>query len=106
MDYHDREYVSAAINYFWGSGTASPDSVNERAAEVVYGAIVEAQACSASMDIVPRPIGGKPGLSYIVKQIARIGKGVVSGDTAFYHVCKVSIGARYKFEVVMALNGI
>ena len=65
MDHSDREYVSAAINFFWGDGTASPESVNERSAEVVYTAVTESQSCSASMDLVPRPSGGKPGIYYI-----------------------------------------
>lgn len=106
MDYYDREYISAAINYFWGDGTASPQTVNERAAEVVYKAISEAQACSASMDLVPRPSGVKPGMSYIAKQIANIGKNIVAGNTSIYHVCKVRISVSYKTEITMALQGI
>ncbi|RLK50660.1 hypothetical protein DFR31_0566 [Alkalispirillum mobile] len=106
MDCYDREHISAAINYFWGDGTASPQSVNERSAEVVYTAISEAQSCSASMDLVPRPSGGKPGISYIVKQVAKIGKNIVSGDASVYHVCKVQISTSYKSEITMALKGI
>ena len=106
MDYYDREYISAVINYFWGNGTASPQSVNERSAEVVYTAISEAQSCSASMDLVPGPSGGKPRLSYIVKQIVSIGKNIISGNTSVYHVCKVKISASYKSEITMALKGI
>ncbi|MCL7945453.1 hypothetical protein [Marinobacter sp. ATCH36] len=34
MVHSDREYFSAAINFFWGDGTASPESVNERSAEM------------------------------------------------------------------------
>lgn len=106
MDYYDREYISAVINYFWGDGTASPQSVNERSAEVIYTAISEAQSCSASMDLVPRPSGGKPGISYIVKQIAKIGKNIIAGNTSVYHVCRVKISANYKSEITMALKGI
>lgn len=106
MDYYDREYISAVINYFWGNGTASPQSVNERSAEVVYTAISEAQSCSASMDLVPRPSGGKPGISYIVKQIGKIGKNIISGNTSVYQVCKAKISASYRSEIIMALKGI
>jgi len=106
MDYGEREHISAAINYFWGDGTSSPHSVNEAAAEVVYEAITEAQSCSASMDIVPRPSGGKPGISYIVKQVASIGKSIVAGNTSIYQVCKVKISASYRSEITMALQGI
>lgn len=106
MDYYDREHISAAINYFWGKDTASPHSVNERSAEVMYKAISEAQACSASMDLVPRPSGRKPGISYIVKQIASIGKNIASGNTSTYHSCKAQVSALYKSEITMALKGI
>jgi hypothetical protein len=94
------------LSTIFGGGTASPQSVNERSAEVVYTAISEAQACSASMDLVPRPSGGKPGISYIVKQIASIGKNIISGSTSIYYVCKVKISASYKSEITMALKGI
>ncbi|TBW58108.1 hypothetical protein EZI54_04430 [Marinobacter halodurans] len=106
MDIYDREYISSLINYFWGEGTASPHSVNNRVAQVAYKALEEAQSCSASMDLVPRPSGVRPGISYIVKQLAKIGKRISSGDTSIYYVCKVQIIATYKAKIVMALKGI
>lgn len=106
MDIYDREYISSLINYFWGEGTASSHTVNERAAQVAYKALEEAQSCSASMDLVPRPSGVKPGISYVVKQLAKIGKRISSGDTSIYYVCKVQVVATYKIEIVMALKGV
>lgn len=106
MDHSDREYVSAAINFFWGDGTASPESVNERSAEVVHIAVSESQSCSAYMDLVPRPSGGKPGITYIVKQVAGIGKNIASGISAIYHTCKLRVSQNFRSEIHMALKGI
>lgn len=106
MDHSDREYVSAPINFFWGDGTASPESVNERSAEVVYTAVTESQSCSASMDLVPRPSGGKPGISYIVKQVAGIGKNIASGNSQTHYICKLLVSQNFRSEIHMALKGI
>lgn len=61
----DREYVAAVINFFW-QGLAQPHSVNENAAKVMYEALTEAQGCTASIDLVPRPTY-TPSINYIIK---------------------------------------
>lgn len=63
MDIYDREYLAAVINYFWGQGTATPQSVNEAAALIAYEALSEANVCSESMDLVPRPTYGAAGIA-------------------------------------------
>lgn len=104
MDSSDREYVSIVINYFWGEGTAQTHSVNENAAAVVCEALEEAQACSASMDLVPRPTYGLPGISYIVKQVAKIGIRIASGDTKIYEACRKQVANRFRIKIDMALQ--
>ena len=66
MKSDDREYVAAVINFFW-QGLAQPHSVNENSAKVMYEALTEAQSCTASIDLVPRPTY-TPDINYIIKQ--------------------------------------
>lgn len=106
MNHDERAYIATVINYFWGQGTAAPHAVNEESAKVVYEALEESQSCSASMDLVPRPSSGKPGLSYIVKQIAKIGKRMAEGDTAVYEACRVQVARNYKSKIQFALMGL
>lgn len=104
MDVHEREYVSAVINYFWGPNLTTAQGVNEAAAKIAYEALEKANICSDSMDLVPRPtLIASPG--YAVKQLANIGKRIISGDTAVYNVCKNAIGAGYKSAIRIALAG-
>ena len=104
MDSNDREHVSVVINYFWGEGTAQSHSVNENAAAVVYEALEEAQACSASMDLVPRPTYGLPSISYVVKEVAKIGIRIASDDTKIYEACRKQVANRFRIKIDMALQ--
>jgi hypothetical protein len=105
MDRDEREYVAAVVNYFW-PGLGKPHTVNEKAAEVIYEGLREVQSCSASMDLVPGATYGRPGISYIVKEIAMIGKRILSGDTAAYNSCRDKFALNYKYEIHAALNGL
>ncbi|WP_205624602.1 hypothetical protein [Marinobacter nanhaiticus] len=62
----------------------------------MYETLEESQSCYASMDLVPRPSSGKPGISYIVKQIAKIGKRMAEGDTAVYEDYRAQVDRSYK----------
>lgn len=104
MDSQEREYVTAAINYFW-KGLAQPHTVNENAAKIMYEALAEAQSCTASMDLVPRPTY-TPGISYVVREIANIGQRIMSGDTSMYNACRNQVAANYKTYMQSALMGL
>lgn len=106
MDIQDKQYAATVINYFWGVGTATPHNINEAALEVAYEALVQAGACSESMNIVPRPASSKANAAYILKQITGIGKRIKQGDTAIYKSCKNAVGVRYKSRILMALVGV
>jgi hypothetical protein len=106
MDTYDRQYVSAVINYFWEEGTTTPEAVNEKAAVIAFEALDQANVCSDAMDLVPRPTYGAVDIKYVLKQLAKIGKRVIQGDTAIYNVCKVTVALHYKTKIKMALLGI
>lgn len=105
MDIYDREYIAAVINYFWGPNLTTAHTVSESAAVVAYEALEQANVCSDSMDLVPRPTG-VPSPTYAIKELAKIGKRILSGDSSIYNVCKVTVGAKYKSKIHMALMGI
>lgn len=106
MDVNDKKYVATVINYFWGRNTTTPEGVNEVAALVAYEALEQANVCSSSMDLVPRPTYAKSGIKYVLKQLVGIGKRIQSGDTAIYNSCKGVVGLRYKTKIIMALSGV
>lgn len=105
MDINERKHVSKAINFFWGPNITTPHTVTTSAAVVAYGALQQASKCSTAMDFVPRPMAS-PSNTYIIQQIAMIGKRLISGDDKIYHVCKATIGVKYKTEISLALMGI
>ncbi len=106
MNLDEREHIATVINYFFGNDTATPATVNEQTAKVVYNALNEARSCSTSMDLVPRPSSGKAGISYVVKQVAKIGKRMAEGDTALYEACRVQVARNYKSAIQFALMGL
>ncbi|WP_250657052.1 hypothetical protein [Alkalimarinus coralli] len=104
MDIYEREYVAAVINYFWGPNLTNAHSVNEPAAQIAFEALAKANVCSDSMDLVPRPtLIASPG--YVVKQLSKIGKRIISGDTSIYNLCKGAVGMGYKSHIQIALMG-
>ncbi|RBW48600.1 hypothetical protein [Marinobacter sp. F3R11] len=106
MDSDQREHISAVINYFWGEGTTSPESVNEGMASIAYEALEEAQNCSATMDLVPRHISGRPNGKYIIKQVSKIGKRIASGDTQLYEACRQRVAINFRNQMEMAKQGL
>ena len=104
MDVHEREYIAAVINYFWGPNLTSAQGVNESAALIAYGALEKANLCSTAMNYVPRPtLVADP--KYAIKQLVEIGKRIISNNTGIYVVCKNAIGAGYKSAIRIALMG-
>jgi len=104
MNIYERDHVTAVINYFWGPNLTTPQAVNKSAALIAYEALEKANLCSSAMDLVPRPMG-VPSTSYAIKELAKIGKRIMSGDTSIYHVCKGAIGLSYKSSIQIALMG-
>ncbi|PVY76440.1 hypothetical protein C8D92_105193 [Tamilnaduibacter salinus] len=105
MNHEQREYIAAAINFFW-PGMTQPHTVNESAARVLYEALSEAQACTASVDLVPSPTLSPPGITYIIKTLATIGRKMLSGDAGIYSMCRDQVAASYKTRMALALRGI
>ncbi len=105
MSIYERDYIAAVINYFWGPNLTTSQSVNKSAAIVAYKALEQANVCSNSMDMVPRPMG-IPSSTFAIKELAKIGKRIMSGNTLVYNVCKVRVSASYKTDLLMALRGI
>ncbi|MGI0118798.1 hypothetical protein [Zooshikella sp. RANM57] len=104
MNSSDQEYIAVLINYFWGEGAATPSAINGNVINTVYEVLLEAQSCSSSMDLVPRPSGSVAGIGYSVSQLVNIGKRIASGDTRLYITCKNVAAARYKTKVILVLR--
>lgn len=106
LEIFEKEYIAAVINYFWGKGTATPQSVNERVVLVIYEALEKAHICSDSMDFVPRPSYGAANVKWVITQLAKIGKRISSGHALIYNSCRGQVGVNYKSKIMMALMGV
>lgn len=106
MDIHERQHTAVVINFFWGPGTATPESVNEEAALIAYEALEKAKVCSDTMNLVPRPTLRIINIRYVLKQLSKVGKKIMEGDTRIYHSCRDAVGVHYKSRITMALMGI
>lgn len=104
MNYDEREHVAAVVNYFW-EGLAEPHTVNENVAKVIYEALSEVQSCTASIDLVPRPTY-TPNASYIVREVSKIGKRIMSGDISVYNACRDRVAVSYRTFIEEALMGL
>ncbi|GGX52742.1 hypothetical protein GCM10007392_20190 [Saccharospirillum salsuginis] len=103
----DREHAAKVVNFFWGRGTATPETVNESVIRVAVDALDQANVCSDSMDLVPRPAGiVRPDPKWAMKQIRKVAQRINEGNTSVYHICKVRIESVYKTEIRMALEGL
>lgn len=104
MTQSEKEAVAKVVNYFWGVGTVSTQRVTPHLSELVYDVLLEADRCSSAMNLVPRPVGGKPSLTHIVKQFGDIAKRLQQeGGHAPYLICKTRISLLYKSVIIEAL---
>jgi len=99
----EREDVARVINYFWGRGTVTARAITPRLAGLAYDILLEANKCSSAMHLVPRPAGGKPSLSYVIKQLSGIAKRIEAGRHASYLICKTRVSSLYKSVIYEAL---
>ena len=106
MESEQREHISTVINYFWGEGTTSPESVNQGMAAVAYEALQEAQSCYSALDFVTRQAYRRPGMGYLGKQMAKVGKRIASGDTQVYESCRQRVAINYRTQMEMAKQGL
>jgi len=57
------------------------------------------------MDFVPRPTYGATTIKWVIKQLAKIGKRIMAGDTMIYDTCKELVASRYRSRIKLALMG-
>jgi len=106
MTHEEKEYISAAINYFWGlPDKVTADQINERVAETAYDALKHAMLCSYVMDLVPRPMT-TPGATYAIKELVKIGARIASGDKEVYFICKAAVSYKFSTKIQEALRGL
>jgi len=106
MNSTDRENIAQVVNFFWDKIRVEPHSINDKVVSVVHNALSEAQNCSASIDLVPRPTYGNAGAAYKVMQLAAIGKRIASGDREVYTPCKNQMALGHRSAIEMALMGL
>jgi len=110
MNESERKYASIVINYLFAEKLpplTTPEAVTERAVIIAFEALERANACSRTMDLVPRPyIGPMNNLSYPLKEIVKIGMRIESGDERIYLLCRRILSiSHYRVDIIGALSG-
>ena len=100
----EKQEIQTIVNYFY-KGSLKLHNINEKVADIVYQMLQYAQSCSVAMNLVPRPAGMKPGISYVLKEIAKITLRLKK-DNKIYHSCRDSVALKWRTALTLADLGI
>ncbi len=90
---------------FFGVHVADRVNIDDRVVKLIGEMLASNDECSRLMDMVPRPAGVKPGLAYVIGQLANIARRVTSGD-GDYMICRYEIARQYKTRLLEASMGL
>src|SRR5690606_25916842 len=108
MNIEDSNDFQRVVAFFWGEHNAQIIPKNEHSVTAVIEVLDATGACSDMMDMVPRPHTSlaKPAYSYALKQIKRIAKDLISGNSSTYISCKNTVALAYRTRIAEIVNGI
>ncbi len=103
MELTDQEKRDARIiiEGFFGAHVADQITINKVVLEVLGEMLASNERCSRLMDLVPRPSGFRPGLSYIRRQLRDLARRVASNDSS-YLACQNIVAASYRTKLARA----
>jgi hypothetical protein len=98
------EFVTDICTFFYPDLPA-PTRINEPLRNLASAMLWEAIRASRAMDLVPRPTGAPPGVSWLARQAVqaawRRGR-----DEGIYEAVRVTVAARFRSEYELAKEGI
>jgi len=98
------EFVTDICTFFYPDLPA-PSTINEPLRNLASAMLWEAIRASRAMDLVPRPTGSPPGISWLARQAVqaawRRGR-----DEGIYEAVRVTVAARFRSEYELAKEGI
>ncbi|MDH2433361.1 hypothetical protein QCD60_12345 [Pokkaliibacter sp. MBI-7] len=104
----DEKHARAVLSAFYGDSFNSRGRVNERVIELLAEIIEEASQCTKQIDLVPKPVGpvgAKPGISWALKQVAKLGKQLVrTPSLKISLICKKHIALVYRTDMELAFS--
>ncbi|MFQ6032449.1 MAG: hypothetical protein ACE5K2_05955 [Candidatus Zixiibacteriota bacterium] len=69
LDADDKKMVTEILTFFYPDNL--PRSVNDKLADLAARMLYAALKKSKALDLVPRPPGSKPGISWLIKQAVK-----------------------------------
>lgn len=102
MTSEQQQMVRELGQWFYGR---EPQVANEEVAGVLAEMLQETLAGSKMMDLVPRPTGGPPGLTWLVGQAVQMWWRSRRSDRV-YETIKRTVALKYKSRYAMAEMGI
>ncbi len=100
---HDEKLMCVKIWKGFSGEETRPEQWNDEAAQLLAELVDEVRKCSESMNHIPRPTG-RPTVSWLLKQAARVLKDYLLGSCGIYEVCKVVGYSKYKTFIKNALG--
>lgn len=102
----EKAKVKDAINAFYqgaGLDLKFTGEVNAKVAEVFGDMIFETQKCSAAMNWVPRPTGGKATIAWVARNFGRSILGKLSDKQSL--TCAKAVVRNYRTKLTLASLG-
>lgn len=96
--------IRQIIDFFFGYSVASRITINDKVVSLVWDMLQEAQNCSKTMDLVPRPPKKVPDIHYIINELVKIALRVRNNDQ-IYLSCKNAVAYSYRSALEMASSG-
>jgi len=82
---YDDQLKCVIIWKFFSEKDTRPEQWNEKAADQLAAMVVEANNCSTSMDLVPRPAGSRPGWFWLLNQAFGALKRYITSDRSLIY---------------------
>ncbi len=98
----EKRDLTTILEFFYGNH-ATRFKANEKTAQVIWKMLQEAQRCSDAIRFVPLPTATPPGLSYILKNIAKLATRVRTQQLS--KNCASGVAFRWTTQLDMAAYG-
>lgn len=106
----DHVYARRVIAAFFGDAfSASYTTVNHDVIEVLGHMIAESSDCSEWIELVPSPIapvGARPGLKWSLRQVRKVGRGLMASAKKHNFMCLTSVGRNFRTRLEEAKMGL
>ena len=102
--YGSDDDLKTILRFFWPAYPVY--TLNQELRRVACTGVSEFIKCSKLMDMVPRPPGGAPGLTYLMKQAIGIIIRMLKAKQNLYETCRKGVAYRWRIDFDAARMGV